>query len=41
LDSDGIHNLLEYSNEPDKIRELIVKHRPDIQLNESKLKLPI
>ena len=39
LDTYGINTLLGYSKEPDKIKELIRKYRPDIQLNESKLKL--
>ena len=39
LDSNGISYLLEFSKEPDKIKEIIRKYRPDIQLNESKLKL--
>ena len=39
LDGWGISSLLIYSTEPDKIKELIRKYRPDIQLNESKLKL--
>ena len=39
LDSNGINILLRYSKEKEKIKELIRKRRPDIQLNESKLKL--
>ena len=38
LTSNGIILLLRYSTEPDKIKEIIRKRRPDIQLNESKLK---
>jgi hypothetical protein len=39
LDSDGISHLFRYSKEPDKIREVIRKYRPDIELNENKIKL--
>jgi hypothetical protein len=39
LDSYGIRNLLYYSKEKDKIREIIRKYRPDIELNENKIKL--
>jgi hypothetical protein len=34
-----INYLFEYSKEKEKIKELIRKYRPDIQLNESKIKL--
>jgi hypothetical protein len=39
LDSNGIRNLLYHSKEKDKIREIIRKYRPDIELNENKIKL--
>jgi len=39
LSSDRIDFLLRNSKEPDKIKELLKKYRPDIQLNESRLKL--
>ena len=39
LDSDEINVFIIFSKEKDKIKEIIRKYRPDIQLNESKLKL--
>jgi hypothetical protein len=39
LNSNGINNLLYFSKEPEKIKKIIGKYRPDIELNESKLKL--
>ena len=39
LDSYGIHNLLYHSKEKEKIIKIIRKYRPDIELNENKIKL--
>ena len=39
LDDEVIDFFLINSKEPDKIKELIRKYRPDIRLNESRLKL--